>query len=107
MKLSEAMRKGSELTQPISGVFLHEERKDGTITHACALGACYVGVEGVDGGFRQIADYLMDRWPELDSMSHPHEQSTMLRLGNIIMDLNDEKGKTREQIADWLEGLGY
>jgi hypothetical protein len=106
MKLSEAMRAGIALTQPTQHIFLKEDHSTEKITHACALGACYVGVEGGDAEFRTLSDWLIEQWPELISTQYHNPSSDCVCLDNIIFDLNDSKGWTRERIADWLEGEG-
>lgn len=105
MKLSEAMRKGSTITRPTSGAYVRNGRT-GFIEFSCALGSVYVGVEGVDATEQpSISTWLETNFPVLDAgFEHPAKWSTRT-LANIIIDLNDNLGWTREKIADWLESI--
>ena len=95
MKLSEAIRKGCELYPvPCTGRFYNPET--GCV---CALGAAYVGLGNVidDKDYNTVIGVLNEAYPELGC------EDDGWTLGCDIADLNDKRGKTREEIADWLE----
>lgn len=108
MKLSEAIRAGSMLTQPLTKRYFEENAQTHEITHACALIAAYVGVEGVVRKFTSIENWLISTWPELDGhYQHPTEKNMPAQdLFGIVLNLSDTQGWSHQQIADWLEGLG-
>ncbi len=64
MLLSQAMRKGAESTQPITGYYFFH---GGDTIKACALGAAYIGTFGLPAA-RTQDDYeteLQEHYPEL------------------------------------------
>lgn len=77
------------------------------MVQSCALGAAWEGAMGTatDVSPRQ----LFDRFPELFSYVQPliDEIENPTQLHRVISLLNDEYCWTREQIADWVESLGY
>jgi hypothetical protein len=93
LKLSEAMRIGARIRPQCTGCFFSEGR-------SCAIGAAYEARTG-----RMVAypasDPVQREFPEL--FDHPGHFS---ELGVAIYRRND-RGDTREQIADWLESKGY
>lgn len=87
LRLSEAIRIGARIRPQCAGQFF-----DGDAS--CAIGAA---LEAVFGTNNYYADHVQapDRvWPEVRD------------LWSRIYDMNDS-GKTREEIADWLECEGY
>lgn len=44
---------------------------------------------------------------DMPCVRHPLFSKHMAPLGDIIVNLNDAHGWSREQIADWLESIGY
>ena len=108
MKLSEAMRKGCEVTGPIRGSVFHLKIDGGL--DACALGAVYVGYLGKEGVMSAEADFCLANLfasgeePLVVSPMNEHDRD---RLGIIITALNDHHWWSREEIADWLEEIGY
>jgi hypothetical protein len=89
MKLSAAIRIGAKLRpQCRSGQYF-------SAGASCAMGAAYEAIEGrvTDGG---LLAWIEGHWPTLG-----HD------LIGQAMDRNDVLGHTREQIADWLESIGY
>ena len=86
MKLSEAIRIGAKLRpQSFRGFF-----RDGG---SCALGAAVHAKTG-----RASPDFPTN-WEEFFGVPNG--------LCGEIINLNDRKGWTREQIADWLESQGH
>jgi hypothetical protein len=108
MKLSEAIRAGASVTQPLIERYFIERAQTHEITHACALIAAYVGVEGVIRKFTSIEDWLTQAWPELNrDYQHPIKKDMPAQdLFGIVLNLSDTQGWTREQVADWLEEQG-
>jgi hypothetical protein len=107
MKLSQAIRKGIELSLPGFGGYFawSRERKE---VHACAIGAALIGICGIDAlkgmSMMDREDALDQQWPFLRGET-PDEDS-----GNYwcaIIKRNDFKKISREEIADWLEERGY
>lgn len=105
MKLSEAIRKGSEMVpKQCTGWFQQETQEDGSwqLTHACAIGAAAVAVaghqstHGAKGEQHQIS--LQDIFPGIHD-----EHGNFNEIARAIMEKNDSQHMTREQIADWLE----
>lgn len=112
MKLSEAMKAGIPLTEPITGQYEKYDPDTGKICGTCALGAAWVGLHGVDldpnktGG---VGWDLAKQWPEINDVFdrvHPITQATGQSIYKIVIDLNDKHGWSREQVADWLEKEG-
>lgn len=93
-KPSEALRDGAKLTAQCRGRFIS---RDGT--KACALGAMWIGMVGAENAAMRGA-----RTPR------PTALLAVCKLsGGIweeIINRNDSLGQTREEIADWLEGIG-
>ena len=107
MKLSEAIRKGCEIatTQHVGAFF---KDYDDT-TCACALGTAWLGL--IDAGLARedgpISDELNTAFPALLS-AFPDER---YNLWGEIVNRNDGRDgmrqNTREEIATWLEAMGY
>ncbi len=109
IKLSEAMREGAKHTKPQIGRY-SALRRDGI--HCCALGAAiFTILEGELPPDNRCSVYRIfknhkidiDVWVEHPGI--PNKDLTPLKF--VIQDLNDSCDWTREQIADWLERLGY
>lgn len=113
MKLSEAMRKGAKAHPQISGEYSLLDPETGE--HAvgtCAIGAAYYAV------FNEIANPYNSVERKLEARTGAPLHSVVgapagipvpasTDLADTIILLNDQYGWTREQIADWLEGIGY
>lgn len=98
MKLSEALKKGSDGKFQIRGNYL-----DGP-EHCCALGAVHHGVFKTHYNFSR--HQLHKKFPQLSRMNveHPLKMGSIhWSLDNIIVDLNDNHGWSFEQIIEWLE----
>lgn len=108
MKLSEAMREGAKLRpqgfgsyfQPVAGDFF-----------SCAIGAAY---EGIVGKLDKRPDYMRSETIEHEAAFDMFDVEVINPVRNIrrnlhetIACLNDDEKWTREQIADWLETIGY
>jgi len=108
MRLSEAIRKGCECTDRITGALL--DVWEGT-PGACALGAALVGVVGLDF---EPDDYallvrtfpVLDRSSELAPRLASSTGSGSRSLLTLIMSANDCYGLDRETIAGLLEEDG-
>lgn len=109
MKLSEAMRKGIELSKP-TRYELTDVRDDGM--HACALGAIALGrwkIEELPVFASDLYNMLFAEWPELETIKLvvPELGEEHVSLGQAIFRKNDDLDVPREQTADWLESIGY
>ena len=116
MKPSEAMRIGAAIRPQAYGAYFdYSDTDDGTtIMRSCAVGAMLEVIAGDDGiaaVFEQkfnLDDYRealgITSW-DVD-VEHPvtHDQTPLIV---VITHLNDADKWTREQIADWLESIGY
>lgn len=94
LKLSEAIRIGARL-RPQCKVRLFSDGK------SCALGAAYEGATGKTCGYRDYSLVKM-QFPQLLSKIGEWR----IPLYQEVYTRNDS-GQTREQIADWLESIGY
>jgi hypothetical protein len=111
MKLSEAMRKGIEMTLPLKGELIEwaEDRED---LYACALGAAFVGFYGAfePKALGCICALFKEDFP-ISRVSVTFPERTKLgflvdcTLSTAITILNDDKGWSRERIADWVESI--
>ena len=119
MKLSEAMRKGSECsTKTVETYFesLKAVVEQGIECKACAMGAALLGFNDCDVHktydklcYASIVDLIAESIGfrlDIESVIHPFSNEADT-LWSIIADLNDHRDLTREQIADWLESEGY
>jgi hypothetical protein len=97
VKLSHAIREGAKL-KPQSP---WEKKHVGS---SCALGAAadHVGVTIEDGGDHR----LLEAFPELRNQVSAYEEFPAGDLRILVCSLNNG-GRTREQIADIVEILGY
>lgn len=115
MKLSEAIRKGCEMSTPIknhAAVFDEEE------VHACALGAAMLAVEGKEEVLRRarVAPHVSRDLQISIKLTLPGQELTQwfqqtyptlgYAFGGKIVGLNDRAVWSREEIADWLEEQG-
>lgn len=127
MTLAQAIRAGSLLHRQGTGWMAEDvefDTEDGCTkdTFTCALGAAYEGFFHVLP-WRRYDDDALDRlreaFPVLKTKAAypgavfsafiglPEGMGIHPTLEDVIVALNDEDGWTREQIADWVEGLGY
>lgn len=122
IKLSTAMRSGAEGIRPefwwfkIGGEVMLMGEKILDATAACDLGCAWIGAikAGVETAPRYyqiepykgtFLDWMEEYWPELNStVINPDNQEPGTLLMAILW-LNDQW--TREQVIEWLEGLGY
>lgn len=121
MKLSEAIRIGSSKRPQCRDVFFN--RIDDEIC-SCALGAGFEGGDLIDQDMlkRGIVALHMELVSAFEGFElYSVNNSGMLpfpcpsfsckerpaQLPEIIVHLNDEHNWSREQIADWLESIGY
>ena len=104
MKLSEAIRLGAMMKPKGDGHFEQAGR-------TCALGAAMDAVGLLDAASDialNIRDVYGKHFPVLRSLvRHPDSRMGVVqwRLDAVIVDLNDDCGWTREQIADWVEQI--
>ncbi len=107
MKLSESMRKGAALRPKVeNAVFLYNAGTD-TCIGSCALGAAYEGHTGAPlGNESEVLHALCDVWPELNTVVQMPVGTGTAPIRNVVAQLNDNYGWTREQIAAWVESLG-
>ena len=121
MKLSEAIRIGAERRPQCRDVFFN--RIHGQLC-SCALGAAFEGGDLIDQEMlsRGIVALHMELVSAFEGFElYSVNNSGMLpfpcpsfscrerpaQLPEVIVHLNDEHNWTREQIADWLEEIGY
>lgn len=120
MKLSELMRKGAELTQPLKGDYINiinDDRK--SVQEACAIGCCYVAVnphiveewnvstednrifdELVEHGFDQHAHTLFD-------IDHDDDWAEISLFGSNVARINDEHSREAAiRFVEWWEETG-
>jgi hypothetical protein len=125
MKLSEAIRAGSQLRPMAKNDFFVRYQfsvKEDDV-HSCALGAAYeavvgglpsIGVGGtvyqrnsqglaINGELHASWPYLLDAWCESPARMGA---TGVVTLQEVIATMNDWGHFTREQIADWLESVG-
>src|SRR5882762_300527 len=96
-KISEAIRIGARLRPQCTGqMFLHGK--------SCALGAAYEALYGYPGLDVVQMNTVIEGSCALNWL--PKGFPTMAKYDSAIFMKNDS-GETREQIADWLEALGY
>ncbi len=99
-RLSNALRRGT-LLRPQTGGRLF---KDGG---SCALGAIYEATfYRADGHYFSMLESLLQAYPELENEWCDVETRSVRVLIREIYKRNDT-GHRREEIAGWLEGLGY
>lgn len=112
LKLSEAIRQGATLKPQAWGLMF--ERVDNKVC-SCALGAAYDALRHARGVMdddealldlytTSTTELLAQEWPELWREFDLDGEVHMLQE-HIIM-LNDDWDKSREEIADWVAGLG-
>lgn len=111
MKLSEAILKGCEGT--IQG---RNHLFDNTFATYCAFGTALHGIgipdNEINDGYTQTGGYnkLKELWPEHNdfrfTFAHPLTGNQLI-LRDTVWDLNDDKKWTREQIAEWLQTIGW
>jgi hypothetical protein len=109
-KLSQAIREGAKLRPQTTLAYFY--RCDDGELGSCALGAAAeaLGLNLSSEGIGMQTDSILSKrfGGLLDKPTqHPLFPHVVLRLEKVITDLNDVQGWSREQIADWLEGLGY
>lgn len=102
MKLSEAIRLGAMLKPQGFGLL-----NDGDAT--CALGAAHhaAGIIVYDDQVK-ASIHALRRWPVLGvktNMPIAGYRQCLCRVDTMIVTLNDEERWTREQIAEWVEGV--
>lgn len=122
LKLSEAIRLGSMVTEPDKYCLLSVgiDAFGAKVDLACALGAAYIAggvVKNIGSSRSQICfrpeidhEKLRSMWPFLNTMIVslpivPENPFISLGLGYIITKLNDKYYWSREQIADWVERI--
>lgn len=90
LKLSAAIRIGAQMTTQCSRVYV--DMQGG----ACAIGAAYVAEKG----------YYPASWNPDDFIDWRRTKGLPQSLLMEVYQRND-RGESREQIADWLEAQGY
>ncbi len=100
LTLSEALRVGARLRPQCKGELFTDKG-------SCALGAIYEAVFGycADSPAVLIAKFVR-HYPELDNSWCDIRERNVRFLISEIYTRNDS-GQTREEIADWLESIGY
>lgn len=105
MKLSEAIRDGARLHPQTTRYF----RDDNS---TCALGAAYVAISGSLPPMH--TDPETNEWEVNNGLvsnvlhaNFPFLRDNDYELWGDITERNDKEGQTREQIAEWLESIGY
>ena len=114
IKQSEAIRLGSLVTGQNFGSSVGWSLDSPTTT--CAMGALSVGMGGngttyhrpdIEEAVQELIDADAGLCPVNGVCAWPEFGYAGTNLRDRIIDLNDNHRWTREQIADWLEGLGY
>lgn len=102
MKLSEAIRKGAKLRPQAHGRYFESQ---GETLCSCALGAAW---EGVELHWIEIDAYGLEAaFPALKECVWNPSKNRYANLIGAVIRLNDEEKWSREQIADYVESLGY
>lgn len=109
MKLSQAIREGAKDTLQAKGDILKIE---GEWVYACAFGAALYAEIGLDAMLGkdnlELDDMLDIYFPEVANIVFEFEDKIgSLSLWQIVTRMNDNDGKPRETIADYIERLGY
>ena len=100
MKLSEAMREGAKLRPQGFGSHFpgyHKHGEEGCTS--CALGAA---MEAAGIGPDAWHAWPAGQYTLAETFPHGYDYDIVGR----VLDMNDKERKTREEIADWLEGQG-
>jgi hypothetical protein len=107
MKLSEAMRIGAKLRPQGFGYLFQLNENDQVCS--CAIGAAAEGLLGTDPFVLKMGlSDVKEKFPQLgEHVPNPGREGATQSLKTVIIHLNDEQEWTREEIADWLEGIGY
>lgn len=109
MKLSEYMRKGISLSEPLKNGYVHRQ---GEQIFACAIGAALLGYWIEKGADLSKLDGLCisrKALVEIGAMvvvQDPTRTFSSDQVEFIATRLNDTQDWTREAIAECLEGLG-
>lgn len=119
MKLSEAIRNNEHQLPQIREAFF-EFDDNGEIGGVCALGGALMNadidafmdcVDIDNAGYRVIGFNLalISEFPALSPNTHALHPVALDSdyVRSIIVNLNDTHGWTREQIANWVESIGY
>jgi hypothetical protein len=105
MKLSEAIRKGSEGRGQLRNGFYRQ-----TTGEVCATTAAFVGATGrLPVSHSAVAIEVEEQFPELAEWAvddDGYEVCTFTTLAHDIFIMNDEEELTFEEIATKLEGMG-
>lgn len=115
MKLSDAIRKGSEQRPQAFGTYFQTGKARDEIIGSCAMGAAIEGYTGLadDRGYSE----LLEAFPIIEhvkvllpvepiaKIEPPISWNTTFDLDDAIFELNDTYKWTREQIADWIEKI--
>lgn len=99
LKLSEALRLGAMVTRQVFGQI--GDLKETT----CAIGAVYkgFGFDGSDTGGQMLSKELN----QINVKCPDNSVCSQGSLEGVIIHLNDQHHWPRENIATWLEGLGF
>lgn len=112
MKLSEAIRKGSEGTEQYFGDFFRFRAGDHKLLACCALGAAWRGCFPDDVSFNAFSFFKLseatgvDLTEEIEERLDSDGRIYIHRFKDEIAERNDDDRLSREEIADWLEGQG-
>ena len=107
MKLSEAIRLGSTLSQQAHYITFIWNQGQTEILNACALGAAWHAA-GLSHLLKNGALFYQHHqmFPIIDkAVIHPKEPNKAHTVMSTIISLNDEYNLTREVIADWVESV--
>jgi hypothetical protein len=108
--LSQLMREGAKLRPQVKQFYFWHDELTGECTGSCAIGAVFEALNPeIDRrrfyGWQDLLDYL--GWDAADQeVIHPVTGGGR-RLNVAIFSLNDDYSWSREDIANWLESIGY
>lgn len=114
MKLSEAIRKGSQLVPQTTHQFFAFD-DNGELCGACAFSAAalacgYQPNRSIDWNDSYAAGHILQAIQgciSMDDLLHYVRYNGFeVTLKSAIYDMNDREGKSREEIAHWLEMQG-
>lgn len=115
-KLSELMREGAKLYPKVTGSYISFNKEDKHIEGCCAIGAAIIARYGKehlkDSESYRASDFIEEIGVSNVRLSPPSGNTYVFpekdyQLEVIVYRLNDHADWTREQIADWLESIGY
>lgn len=116
-KLSTAIRRGYQIAKErgikVARGVTFRKNKESEITCACALGLAAIGRYGLDKAGTMDFSLIIDKFKIRDAnrclnkkVNHTEYFQKYRSVSSTVVELNDEKRKSPEQIANLLESCG-